>query len=152
MPQITGLQYPVHALTIRGHCMYVNAPFCLCREWWVPRGLPVLWLHLPGYWVWAQASGVTMQDTCTALSPPAHTAVRGGMSQQPHPLLGLLRGAQGMQPGTKIFVPVSCHMWRKKDNNSHLSHLFGILSHSSLSCKNTYSSFSQGKLFRSFLL
>lgn len=151
MPQIAGLPYPVHALTIRGHCMYVNAPFCLWGSDEYPWGLPVSWLHLRLLRL-GTSLRVAMQDTCAALSPPAHTALGGSMSQQSHPLLGLLRGAQGMQQGTKIFVPVSCHMWRKKDNNSHLSHLFGILSHSSLSCKNTYSSFSQDKLFGSFLL
>lgn len=40
MPQTTGLQYPVCALTVRGHCMYMNTPFCLCREWGVPPGSP----------------------------------------------------------------------------------------------------------------
>lgn len=42
MPQTAGLQCPVHAPAIRGHCMYVNAPFCSCREWWVPLGSPTL--------------------------------------------------------------------------------------------------------------
>lgn len=44
-----------------------------------PWGLPVLWLHFPGCWGWVQASGVTMQDTCTTLSTPCpHSSHRVG--------------------------------------------------------------------------
>lgn len=87
MPQTAGLQRPVRALTIRGHCMYVNAPFCLCRERWVPLGSPSIVATL------YQAAGVGHKphgSPCRTLAPrclllPAQQAW-GNMSQQSHAL------------------------------------------------------------------